>query len=165
MHRRSPAVCQCQAEFFRQFGHCIAGNRREIRRHKQICRLRVDDRITHLIGCAATSHPDRVTFWPDVFTFVVETVPVFIDHNGEWHAVKTRDDSAVVFRRSAVDRNRVALCRVTHRLGALVQQVLQHNATIVRRSMNQEVSGCGLARASQSISLWNPPDAITTAFA
>ena len=119
---------------------CTGLDRRENRRHEQLERFRIDDCISHLIrlGCHKAP-PDRISLRPEILPFVIEAITTFIDDRGKRHAVKPGHDAAVELWRTPVYGNGMALSRVADAFNFLIQQILEHDAAIVRRASDQEI--------------------------
>ena len=73
------------------------------------------------------STPDRIAFRPDIFTLIIEPIAVLVDDDGKRNAVEAGDNTAVEFRRTAVNRNRMTLGWVTDRFNFFVVRPLDWN--------------------------------------
>ncbi len=137
--------CRIEAELGRQFADGRRFDRREDRRHEQVDRFGVDDRIGDLPRLLRDqAAPDGVALGPGVLALVVEAFALAVDHDAEDHAVEPRGDTAVEARRPRVDGDRVALRRIADIADAGVEQHAQHVATVIGRAADEEIVG-GLA--------------------
>src|SRR5690606_37995970 len=120
--------------------------------HEEIDRLGVDDREADLIWLGGNeAAPDGVALRPRVFALAVKAVAIAIDHDREGHAVETRADATIILWCASVDCHSVALRRITNGLAALIDHVLEHDTTIVRRAADEEVRCCRPPGARQPL--------------
>ncbi|MOA22209.1 hypothetical protein D3C78_1427550 [compost metagenome] len=100
----------------------IGGGARKDRRHEAADGLLIDDRIRLLTGLSGhQTPPDRITFWPEILTFVVEAFAITIDHHTQRYAVDSGADAAVVEWRAGINRDHVCLRRIADHIGAKVE--------------------------------------------
>ncbi len=83
--------------------------------------------------------PDRVTLWPEIFTLVVETHGVAVEHDTQRHAIHARADAAVIKRRTRVDGHAMRLGRVSDGIGACIDHVFEQHSHVEARAADQEI--------------------------
>src|SRR3989338_9076674 len=139
LHGRYQGV-RLQFQTARQLGDGWRLDRRVDRGYEAPDRLGVDDAVGDLIRLSRDEPaPDRVARGPEVFPLVVEAPALAVDRDAEGNAVEPGDDTAVEFWSAAVDGDGMAAARIAYRLGAVLQQLLQHLALVVLRAADEEV--------------------------
>ena len=76
-----------------------------------------------------------------------------VDHHRKRHAIQTRYDTAIKFGRAPIDRDRMALRRISDTLRPLIEHVTQHNAPVIGRATDQEICRRWPPSAGQPINI------------
>ena len=89
-----------QAELAGQLGKGVGLSAGKDGRHKVADGFAVDDRVADLPGLVGDQPaPDGIAFGPEIFSFIVKTVGIAVDHYPQRHAVDAGTDPAIVERR------------------------------------------------------------------
>ena len=121
-------------------GFCLNG--RKHRWHEQINGARVDDCIGDLVLFGRNqAAPNRVSFGPDIFAFVVKPFCIFVHNNRKGHTIQTRNNATIIFRGAPINCHRVALGWITNAFNILIQQILQNNTAVIGCSADQKILG------------------------
>src|SRR5207237_9843474 len=78
------------------------------RPQKPIQHPRIENRVRNLVRLLGDqSPPDRVPLWPEVLTFIVEPLAVFVHRNAKRHGVQPGSDAPVELRSASIERDGV----------------------------------------------------------